>query len=111
MSDQPIEHGENMVGALGRDPATGRLLPGHTISRGNGGGRHRKKLNDAISEEDIEKAVACLRGIMEDASGKACDRLAAAREILDRSCGRPAPADLIERVERLEELLERENDE
>lgn len=91
----------------GRDPITGRLLPGHKVSVGNRGNRHRRRLLEQISEADIDDALATIRAVMADVKGKGNDRLCAARELLDRCTGKPAAADLADRVEAIETSLER----
>ena len=88
----------------GRDPETGRFLPG------NGGGpgnpfaakvaRLRGALLEAVTEEDIREIVEAL---VEEA--KAGD-VVSAREVLLRTLGKPIESDLLERLERLEELAE-----
>jgi hypothetical protein len=62
-------------------------------------------LAKAIRAKDIDTAVKVLRYCMGGKDIKPSDRLAAAREILDRACGRPVQADLLERIEALEALL------
>jgi hypothetical protein len=57
-----------------------------------------------IRNEDIDQAVNVMREVM--ASGRASDRLAAAKLLLDRAIGPIVEADLIERLERLEEVLQ-----
>ena len=91
----------------GRDPETGRLLPGHKVSVGNKGNRHRKRLLDGISDDDVDAALVTIREVMKDVKGKGNDRLCAARELLDRCTGKPAASDLSDRVEAIETSLER----
>jgi hypothetical protein len=57
----------------------------------------------AIRNKDIDQAVNVMREVM--ASGKDSDRLAAARLLLDRAIGPVVEADLIARLERLEEVV------
>lgn len=88
---------------------------GGRFTRGNPGGpgnphasmvsTHRARLLAAITEGDIEKAVEIIREIMNDTKAKPADRLAAARELLDRVCGKPVPQDFLERIERIEALV------
>jgi nucleoid-associated protein YgaU len=47
----------------------------------------RGKLLSAITEGDVDAAIATLREVM--ASGKPFERIAAARELLDRAVGKP----------------------
>jgi hypothetical protein len=58
-----------------------------------------------VNEADVAEAVGVLRAIMSDPKAKGADRLNAAREILDRSCGRPVQPDLQELVEAAESMV------
>ncbi len=86
----------------GRD-ASGRFAKGNPGGPGNPHAqkvaRLRSALLNAVTEEDIRLIVAKL---VEQA--KAGD-LHAAKEVLLRTLGKPVEADLIERMERLEERL------
>ena len=85
----------------GRTPA-GQFAKGNKLGRGNPlAGRAAKiravllrKLTPKAAGEITDKLIALAR----------CGDLAAVRELLDRTIGRPAPADLLERVERLERI-------
>lgn len=85
--------------------ANGRFTKGNPGGPGNplGGkvARLRSALVAAVTEEDIQAIAARLV-----ASAREGD-LAATRELLLRTLGRPLEADLLERLERLEELMER----
>lgn len=87
----------------GKDPKTGRFLPGNRIGQGN---PHAKKahalrnaLFSAVTEEDID---AVIRALIDEAKG---GDVPAARELLDRCLGKPVELDLMERLRTLEELL------
>ncbi len=54
----------------------------------------------AIKDRDIDRAVKVMREVM--STGKASDRLAAAKLLLDRALGPAIEVDLIERLEQLE---------
>ena len=58
-------------------------------------------LDDAITEDDVRQIA---RRLIEDALNGSHQ---AAREVLDRTLGRPEPLDLVQRLEDLEELLQR----
>lgn len=77
--------------------ARGRFAPGNPGGPGNPHaadvGRLRAKFFAGIRDADVDKALATIREIMGDAKAKHADRLAAARELLDRVIGKPAPAE------------------
>ncbi len=89
-------------GANGRG-ATGRFLPGNGGGPGNPYAKRvaalRAAMLDAISEGDTQ---AILRRLVELAKA---GNVQAAKEVLDRCLGRTLEADLIERLEQLEEAL------
>ena len=94
---QPSETGSN-----GRDNA-GRFAPGNRLAKGNPFSRRmaqlRSALISAVTEDD-------LRGIIQALIEKAKKGdVAAAKEVLDRTLGKPQEADLIARMEELEEIL------
>lgn len=88
----------------GRD-AKGRFAKGNAGGPGNplGGkvARLRSALISAVTEEDVQAIATRLV-----ASAREGD-LAATRELLLRTLGRPLEADILQRLERLEELLDR----
>lgn len=94
-------------------PQTGRDSRGR-FGRGNPGGpgnpfaaevgKRRARLITAIKNRDIDQAVKVMREVMK--AGRDSDRLAAAKLLLDRAIGPIVEADLIERLEKLETLLE-----
>ncbi len=87
-------------GSNGRDPATGRFLPGWKGGPGNPHaklvGKLRAAMLAAVSDAEMKAIVAKL---VELAKG---GNVPAAKEVLDRCLGRPVEADLLERLEELE---------
>ena len=85
--------------------------PNGRFSKGNPGGPGnpyakrvaalRRALIESVTEEDMRSIVARLVQDARDGD------IQAAKEILLRTLGRPTEADLIERLEHLEELFER----
>ncbi len=92
-------------GSNGRDPATGRFLPGWKGGSGNPHaqrvGRLRSALLEVVDETAIRRVVEAL---IKEAEG---GNVPAVRELLDRCIGKPHETDLIERIERLEATLVR----
>ena len=88
--------------------------PGGRFSRGNGGGpgnpyaaevgKHRARLFKAARAKDVDQALKTIREVM--AKGKDCDRLAAAKLLLDRLIGPAVELDILERLEILESALQ-----
>lgn len=106
MSDdqEPSPNGAN---GDGRDSG-GRFAKGWKGGPGNPHSKQvaqvREALMRAVTPEKIERAVTKLLDKAENGD------VMALREVLDRVLGRPAQADLLERIERLEHLLsERSN--
>ena len=62
----------------------------------------RRALLEAVTPEDMKAII--VRLVQEAKDGN----IAAAREIIDRCLGRPIEADLLERLEQLEEVTSRE---
>lgn len=82
----------------------GQFAPGNQISKGN---PHHKKvaqlraaLLDAVSKKDLQ---AIIKKLISKAKGG--DAISA-REVLDRTLGKPAQAELLQRIETLENFLE-----
>ncbi len=69
----------------------------------------RLRLSKAIKAKDIDRAVNVLRAAMDDPNARHGEKVIAAREMLDRAVGRPAQAEILERIERLEALYEKTN--
>jgi hypothetical protein len=102
--NEPTPNGESN----GRD-SRGKFVKGNPGGPGNPNAalasRHRAAFWRAIRNDDVAKALAVIRAALEDKDARMSDRLAAARELLDRIIGRPVQADLTERLERLEATL------
>jgi len=100
MIDLPRQNGPN-----GRD-ARGRFAPGNPGGPGNPFakrvGRLRTALLRAVSPDDLRAVVAKMV-----AMAKSGD-VAAAKLVLERTMGPPQPIDVLERLERLEELVRAE---
>ena len=94
--------------ADGRD-ASGRFTKGNPGGPGNPlAGRLsklRSALVEAVTEEDIREIAEAL---VQAAKG---GDMAATRELLLRTLGRPVEADLVERMERIEEMLKAREEE
>jgi hypothetical protein len=90
-------------GANGRDSA-GHFAPGNKLGKGNpyarAAARLRAELYRSITAKDIKAVVLAL---IEQAKA---GNVAAIREVLDRAVGKPLEADLLERLEQLEQQLE-----
>jgi len=82
----------------------GRFVKGNSGGPGNPFaariGRLRSVLIDAVTEEDMRETI---RAVVEAARG---GDLAAAKLLFDRVLGPPVEADLIERIEGIEEALD-----
>jgi hypothetical protein len=94
-SDGPVD---------GRDPATGRFLPGNSAGVGNPLSRRanefRVKLYGTCSPEDLGEVVSGLIAAAKDREPWAVKLL------LDRLLGPPIALDVATRIERLEILLQ-----
>ena len=103
MRRPPLPTGDNGRGA------GGKFAAGNAFARGNPNNRRAQELRNllvaSVTPEDIAKALATIRGVMD--AGKPNERLAAAESLLDRVLGRPVPSDQAERLERLEEAVGR----
>jgi hypothetical protein len=96
---EPFLNGGNGNGRDGRGRFAGLPGPGAPANK------HRARLAKAIKARDIDKAVKLLRGLLDDTAARPGDRIAAAREILDRAVGRPASSaesEILQRIEALE---------
>jgi hypothetical protein len=87
-----------------RDPQTGRFLPGNPGGPGNPYAArvatYRAALLEAVTPGDL---AAIARTLVQAArSGD----VAAAKIVFERTLGRPLEADILERLERLEEALQ-----
>ena len=93
----PSTNGHN-----GRD-RSGRFAPGNRLGRGNPFNKRacelRSALLAAVTPEDVQAIAAALLK-----QAKAGD-IAAARELLNRLLGTPSPADVLGRLEALEDAV------
>ncbi|MCI0655618.1 MAG: hypothetical protein L0170_00925 [Acidobacteria bacterium] len=89
-------------GLNGRD-SSGRFLPGNAGGPGNPYAKRiaalRTAMLEAVSEDDMRAILERLVDLAKSGS------VPAAKEMLDRCLGRTVEADLIERLEQLEEAL------
>ena len=87
----------------GRDPH-GQFASGNRIGKGNPFGKRvneiRGELINALTTEDLRAVASAL---IEKAKG---GDIPAVRELFDRTIGKPQEADLIERIEQLEQQLD-----
>ena len=108
MSEQPSPNGANGTGSGmgGGRQAGGRFGTGNPGGPGNPHARQvaalRSALLDAVTPADMSAIVAKL---VTDAKAGS---VASAREVLERTLGKPQEADLLERIARLEQLLAQE---
>ena len=94
---KPTPNGPN-----GRDER-GRFAPGNVGGPGNPHAKQVGKLRSAMLAAVSDKEMkAVVKKLVELAKG---GNVPAAKEVLDRCLGRPVEADLLERLEELEELL------
>ncbi len=102
MSETPSTTGGD---GSGRTRA-GRFAPGNKAAVGNPHARRVARLRSAmlkaVTPADMKAIVAKL---VADAKAGS---VASAREVLERTLGKPQEADLLERLERLEQLLAKE---
>tara|TARA_R110002111_G_scaffold189680_3_gene254956 strand:+ start:142 stop:468 length:327 start_codon:yes stop_codon:yes gene_type:complete len=88
----------------GRDER-GRFASGNPGGPGNPHARQVNKLRTAmlnsVTEDDLKKVVKKLVNLAIDGN------VPAAKEVLDRCLGKPVEADLIERLDQLEGIIER----
>ena len=89
-------------GSDGRDER-GRFAPGNVGGPGNPHAKQTGKLRSAmlkaVTEKDMRDVVMKLVELAKSGN------VPAAKEVLDRCLGRPVEADLIERLDQVEELL------
>ena len=94
---------------------SGKFVPGNKAAVGRGNplasevGRHRAQFFAALRDSDVDAALKVIRRLMKDRNAKDADRLAAARELLDRVIGKSVASDLLARIESIEKLLEARN--
>lgn len=92
----------SLNGANGRN-TDGRFLPGNKLGRDNPHAKKISQLRAAMIKSITAKDIAAIVEKMTERA-KSGD-MAAIRELLDRTLGRPLQADIIERIEALESLL------
>jgi len=92
--------------------ARGRFAPGNSGGPGNPAAadvsRHRQRFFAALRDNDTEQALRVIRRLMKSKGSKDADRLAAARELLDRVLGKAVASDLLDRIEALEATVNRQ---
>ena len=83
--------------------SNGQFAPGHKFAKGNPLNRRaqllRSELLRAVTRQDVKDILAALI-----AQAKTGD-VAAAREVLDRTCGKVSDQSALQRVEEIERLL------
>ena len=102
-------------GQSGRGPG-GRFAKGNPGGPGNPHAAQVGKLRGELLKEmkgsDVALAIKTMREVMKNSAAKDSDRLRAAELLLERALGKPIEADLLERMEDLEqrftEMLTRE---
>ncbi len=94
---KPTPNGPN-----GRDER-GRFAPGHPGGPGNPHAKQTGKLRSAMLKAVTEKDMRAV--VMKLVELAKSGNVPAAKEVLDRCLGRPVEADLIERLDQVEELL------
>ena len=103
MSEAPLPNGP-----IGRDGA-GRFKIGWKGGPGNPYAKKtaalRKALLAGVGTKDMRAVVAALLNKAKDGD------VPAVRELLERTLGKPQEADLIERIEKLEQLAKEKDDE
>ena len=103
-SDNADAPGPSPNGLNGRDTA-GRFAPGNSGGPGNPYAKRvaalRAAMLDGVAEEDMRAVLSKLVELAKAGS------IPAAKEVLDRCLGRTLEADLIERIEQLEDALAR----
>ena len=95
--DTPSTHGPNGRGA------NGRFTAGNTLGQGNPlAGRAAKIRATLLEKVTPEQAGEIADKLIEKAKD---GDLAAMRELLDRTIGKPSTGDILERIERIEAML------
>ena len=99
----PPNDSPSLNGCNGRGP-NGRFAPGNKLGKGNPHGRAvnqlRSVLFEVVTPERFRNAVEAVL-----AKAERGDRRSLA-ELCDRMLGRPSTSDLVDRVARLEEIIE-----
>jgi hypothetical protein len=97
---------ETRDAGTGRDPVTGRLLPGHRVSVGNKGGRPSNEVRNLFSAGDLQAAHERLMAIINNPKEKAMAQIQAIKLVLETIGGKPASADFAERIDGIEAKVE-----
>jgi hypothetical protein len=84
----------------------GRFAAGNKASVGNRGRHLRQYLSKALTEADVDLALAALRRIIADTATPAMVVVKAAGELLDRAAGKATPDEMRERIEMIEQGIE-----
>jgi hypothetical protein len=100
---EPSTHGPDGGVDNGRD-SNGRFTSGNAYGKGNPLAGRAARIRAVLLEKLTPETAAEIADKL-IAGAKAGD-LAMIRELLDRTIGRAVAADLLERIERLEELLD-----
>ncbi len=88
--------------ANGRD-SEGKFLPGNKIAKGNPLAKRVQKLRSALLQAVTPKDIRAVTQVLLR-QAKAGD-LAACRELLDRVLGKPLEADVFEKIQEIERVL------
>ena len=96
MSESPSTNGAN----------GGRFKPGNPGGPGNPHAKHVAQLRSALLEAVTPTDMAAI--ITKLVADAKAGSVQAAKEVLERTLGKPIEADLLERLERLEGLLTKE---
>lgn len=92
-------------GPGGRESSSGRFAPGNKAGRGNPHAAAVQKLRSALYKAVTPKDLAEVVGVLLS-KAKAGD-IAAVRELIHRLLGPPVAADILERLEQVEQRLAR----
>lgn len=98
----PSTHGPDGAPADNRD-TRGRFATGNKCGRGNPLAGRAAKIRAVLLRKLTTKKAAEITDVLIRLA-RSCD-LAAIRELLDRTIGKPVQADVLERPEKLEERL------
>ena len=97
-----------MIGEHNGQDVRGRFLRGNKLGKGNPLAGKAAKIRAVLLQKLTERdARAIADKLIEKAKG---GDLAAVRELLDRTVGKPTQTELLERIERLEATLEEHAD-
>lgn len=97
-TNSPSTHGDNGRGKGGRFKA------GNNFGKGNPLAGQAAKIRAVLLEKFSPEQAAKVADSLIDKATKG--NLAAMRELFDRTVGKPASSEVIERIDRLEQMLE-----